>query len=159
MRKLQTQIDAGDPFFVHRRQQLHRDQHLVARLRVVEEHDGFQVFAQRHAPAIEVDDLRHRTVGIRAEAEPHARAGQVIAVQRLRNLDLAPEPDRFFWRCQPVMAVAVRIHLFPAAVVQRWLLTMRHIALVVSPLAPRQNVETLQPLDRGLLLGAKVQPW
>src|ERR1700750_374083 len=35
---------------------------------------------------------------------------------------------------------------------------MRHVAFVVSPLAARQNVETLQPLNSGLLLGTEIQP-
>src|ERR1700756_1707805 len=35
---------------------------------------------------------------------------------------------------------------------------MRHVTLVVSPLSARQNVETLQPLNSGLLLGTEIQP-
>ncbi len=35
---------------------------------------------------------------------------------------------------------------------------MRHVALVISPLAARQNVETFQPLDGGLFLSAEIQP-
>ena len=35
---------------------------------------------------------------------------------------------------------------------------MRHVALVISPLTARQNVETFQPLDGGLFLSAEIQP-
>ena len=99
-RKLQPHVDAGDTLFIHGRQKLDRDQHLVTRLGIVEENDGLQVVAQRYAAAIEVNDLRHRTIGVGAETEPHARAGQVVSIQRLRNLDLTPEPDRLFRRGQ-----------------------------------------------------------
>ena len=54
------------------------------------------------------------------------------------------------------MTIAVRIHLLPTAVVERWLLTMWHVALVITPLAAGQNVQTLQALDRGLFLSTQV---
>ncbi len=117
-RELQAQIDACDSLLIYCRQQLHRYQYLFAGLGIVEEHDGLEVIAQCNAPAVEVDDLRHGTIGVGTEAEPDACAAQVVAIQGLRHFDLAAKPHRVFRGRQPVVTIAVCIHLLPTAVVE-----------------------------------------
>ena len=60
-----------------------------------EENDGLEIVAERDATAVEVDDLRHGAVGVGAELEPDARAGDVVAVEGPGDGDFAAEPGGF----------------------------------------------------------------
>ena len=121
-------------------------QDLVAGLGRFEEDDGFEVVAECDPAAIEVNYLRHGAVGVGAKLEPDAGAGDVVAVQRLRNLDLAAIPDgvlgRFGWRGDDG----------PSGVVEGEGFAVREIADVDSPVSGGQGVEGfngVQLLDRG----------
>ncbi len=110
---------------------LDRDQNFVAGLGIVEEHDGLEIVAERHAAAIEIDDLGHRTIGAGVELEPDARAGEVVAVQRLWNFDFAAKPDGIF------CGVAFDRKNRPTAVVETHGLTMSDVAGVKTPAVDR----------------------
>ncbi len=142
--------------FIRTRQKLDGYEHFLTRLRIAEKYDRLQVFAQRHAAAVEVNDLRHRSVGVGAEAKPHPCAGQVVAIQGLRHFNLATEPHCFLGRRHPVMAFRVSVHLLPTAVIERWILTVWHVALVVPPGAAWQGTETLQSSQGGLFLRRQI---
>ena len=84
---------AGEGLLVDGVEELDGDEDLFARLGLIEEDDGFEVVAESYAAAVEVDDLRHGAVGVGAEAEPDARAGEVVAVEGLGDFDFAAIPD------------------------------------------------------------------
>ena len=113
-----------------------------------EENDRLKIISHRNAPAIEVDNLRKRSIRPRLEAEPDARTGQVIAVQRLGNLHPLPEPER------SLGILAVRLGDRPVGVLYRGVFGMRHIARVVMPNAGRQIAEAAELFD-GVALGLR----
>ena len=87
------EVDAGEGFFVDGVEELDGDEDFVAGLGGVEEDDGFEVVAEGDAAAVEVDDLGHGAVGVGAELEPDAGAGEVVAVEGLGDFDDAAVPD------------------------------------------------------------------
>ena len=72
---------------------LYCDENLVAGMSRLEEHDGLEIVTKGYPTAVEVDDLRHRPVGVRPEAEPDTGAGKVIAVECARNFNNSAVPD------------------------------------------------------------------
>jgi len=156
--ELELHVHAGHGLLVDGGQQLHRHQHLLARLGAPEQDHRLQVLAEGDPPAVEVEDLGHRPVRLRAEAEPDLRPGQVVAVQRLRNLDDAAKPHGTLRRMEELVPRRAGRHLLPAAVVERWVFSVRHVPGVVAPRAGGKQVQAVQPPDRALLLRAQVQP-
>ncbi len=90
--KLDGLLRAAKSLLIFAVQQLYRHQHLVSRVGVGEEHDGFEVGAHGHAASVEVDDLRDWAIGIDPQAEGNLRAGQIVAVKVLGHFDGGPHP-------------------------------------------------------------------
>ena len=120
---------------------LDRDENLVAGLGVVEEHDGFEIVSHRNATAVEIDDLRHRAVGVGVELKPDARAGQVVTVQGLGDFDLPAKPDGVF------CGVAFDRENWPTAVVEAYGLAVRDVSGVKAPAVDRQGVQFGEAVD------------
>ena len=125
-------------------QQLHRDQHPFAGLGVIEQHNRLQIVAERDAPPVEINNFRHRPVGIRRKLEPNPRPGQIVAVQRLGNFDPAAIPDRLHRR------VRFGRNRLPAGIVEFWRFPMRHIAGMKFPVTSGKLVQRGQLFNRAL---------
>ena len=88
-----AEIDAGELFIVDGVEEFDGDEDLVAGPGGLEEDDGFEVFAEGDALAVEVDDLGDGAVGVGLELEEDAGAGDVVAVEGLGDFDGAAVPD------------------------------------------------------------------
>jgi hypothetical protein len=107
--------------------QLDGDGDLITRFGAVKQNDGFEVVAKGYAAAVEVEDLRHGTVGFRVELEPDARASQVVSAQGLGNRVALPKPDRVVGR------FAGRRHGLPSGLVDIDSFAMGKVAGVHLP--------------------------
>ena len=90
--EIDAQRGAAELLDVDGVQQLHGDHDLVAWLGIVKQDSRLQVVAHGHAASIEVENLGHRPVGVGMELEPDARAGQVVAIQRVGNRKCLAKP-------------------------------------------------------------------
>ena len=140
-------LRAAEGLVVDGGQKLDRDENLVAGLGVVEQDDGLEVVAESDAAAVEVDDLRHGAVAAGVELEPDARAGEVVAVERLGNLD-----DVGDTRPRPWSLWLPRLDQRPAAVVEVERFAVGDVADVGPPFRRGQVVEGAEPLDHLLRL-------
>ena len=147
LREIRAQGSAAELFHVDRLEQLNRDHHLVAGPRIIEQHLRLQVLAQSHAAPVEVKNLRNGSVGVGRELEPNARAGQIVAVERRRQLNRLPKPHRV----GGVMRARGRI--LPSALVEGHSFAVRQIALVHLPRAGGQLRQAQQPFHHGARLG------
>ncbi|SPF37406.1 hypothetical protein SBA1_180034 [Candidatus Sulfotelmatobacter kueseliae] len=129
---------------VHGVQEFDRNQHLVAGLGLVEEHDGFEIIAQRDTPPVEVENLGHRPVGGRGKRKPNPRPGQIVAMQVLRNLDPAAEPHCLLRKGR------ARFHHLPRRIVKLRGFAMGQITGVNPPLVGWEPVQFTQPRHSGL---------
>ena len=132
-RELNLQYDAIEVLAIHRLQQLDGYQNFVARLRITKDVNWLKVFAHRHAPSVEVDDLRNRAIRIVPEVKADLCSAKVITIQGLRHFDQAPKPHSLLTRRR------LRLHQRPARIIQRRRLAMRHIARVKPPGLRRQH--------------------
>ncbi len=119
------------------------DEDLVAGLCVVEEDDGLEIVAERDAAAVEIDNLGHRAVGVGVELEPDAGPGEVVAVERLGDLDGAAKPDCVLRR------VAFDGKNRPGAVVEAYGFAVGDVAGVKAPAVDGQVVEFGEAVDGG----------
>ena len=133
-------------FVVDGVEELDGDEDLVAGLGGFEEDDGFEVVAEGYAAAVEVDDLGHGAVGVGAELEPDAGAGDVVAVEGFGDFDGAAVPDGV----RGGFGAAVRRG--PGGVVERGGFAVGEIAGVEAPFAGGKGVqgfERVELRDRG----------
>ena len=142
-----AEADAGEALVVDGVEELYGDENLIARVSGLEEDDGLEVVAERDAAAIEVDDLWHGPVGVGVKLEPDARAGDVIAVEGLGDLDGAAEPDGVFGRRGA--AAGLGRDERPGGVVECGRLAVGDVAGVEAPLAGGERVEGLQRVQFG----------
>ena len=141
--KLDAQRRAAKLFGVDCFEQLDRNHCLVAGPGVVKQHDRLQVVAHGHAAAVEVENLRHGAIGFGVELEPDARAGQVVAMQCLRDLKGLAKPDRIGRR------LLARGNRLPSAFVQIHRFAVRQIARVHLPCAGGQFTQAGEPVNYG----------
>ena len=132
------EADAGEGFFVDGVEELDGDEDLVAGLGGIEEDDGFKIVAERDAAAVEVDDLGHGAVGVGVELEPDARAGDVVAVEGLRDFDHAAVPDGV------LRGFGAWLDECPGGVVERGGFAVGDVAGVEAPFADGEGVEHLE---------------
>ena len=130
-------------------QQLDGHRHGVAGLGAVEEHNGLQVVAHRHAAAVEVENLRHRPVSRGVKLEPDARAGQVVAAERGRYLITLAKPERLFGR------LGLQGNRLPAALVEADGFAMRQVAGMELPCAIGQFAQQGEPVDDRACVGGQ----
>jgi hypothetical protein len=88
---------------------------------------------------IVLEKLRHGPVGVGVELEPDARAGQVVAVQCVRDLKCLPESDGVSRR------QSAHGHVQPNAVVQVHRLAVGQVSAVHLPRASGQLYQAQQP--------------
>ena len=145
-----SHIDAAEGLVVDGVEELDRYEDLVAGLGGLEEDDGFEVVAEGDALAVEVDDLRHGTVGVGLELEPDAGAGDVVAVEGLGHLDLAAVPDGVLG------SFAARVDERPGGVVEGGRLAVGDVSGVEVPVTGRQSVEGLERVQLRESVGGEV---
>src|SRR6516165_4827910 len=75
-------------------QQLDGDRNFLAGFGVIEKNNGLEIVTHGCAAAIEVENLWHRTIGVRVELKPDPCARQVVPAQRSGNLKGLPKPNR-----------------------------------------------------------------
>ncbi len=138
-------LRAVEVLVVNGGKKLDGDEDGLAGLRVIEERNLFEVFAERDAAAVEVDDLGHRPVGPRDEPEADVDAGEVVAVEGFGNGDALAIPDGV------LAGGGLRFGHGPGAVVERRRFAVRQVAFMHAPAAVGQRVE-LHEAVHGLLL-------
>ena len=121
----------GEGLHIHGVKQFHRNHRLFARRGAVEEHDRFEVLAHGDPAAVEIDDLGHRPVRAGIELEPDAGTGQIVAAERLWDLNGATKPDGV------VADFRSGRSRLPLAVVEGRRLAVRNVSLVVAPSSQR----------------------
>ncbi len=141
-----SEVDASEGFFVDGAEELDGYEDFVAGLGGVEEDDGFEVVAEGYAAAVEVDDLGHGAVGVGAELEPNAGAGEVVAVEGLGDFDDSAVPDGVLG------GFGAGLLQGPGGVVKREGFAVGNVPGVEAPLAGGEGVEHLDGVelcDRG----------
>ena len=123
---------------------------LVSGVGGFEEDDGFEVFAEGDALAVEVDDLGDGAVGVGAELEGDAGAGDVVAVEGLGDFDLAAIPDGF------VRSFGFGSDDGPGGVVEGGGFAMGDVADVEAPVAWWEGVEGLEGVELGYGGGGEI---
>jgi len=83
------------PVAPDRMQQHDGNQDLVAGLCFVEKNDRLKIVAKSNAAPVEVENLRHRSVGIGSQGKPDARAGEILSMKTVGNFNQAPKPHSF----------------------------------------------------------------
>lgn len=111
---------------------------------MIEENDGFKVVAHGYAASVQVEDLRHRAIGIGMKAEPDSAAGKVVAVQRGRHSNRPAIPDCI----GPGLGLGLNDR--PARIIQIDGLPVGEIAHMHLPPVRRKKFEARQSFDRFL---------
>ncbi len=140
---LDGETDAGEGLVVDGLEKFNGYQDFVAGLGGFEEDDRLEVFAEGDAFAVEVDDLGDGSVGVGAELEGDAGAGDVVAVEGLGDFDLAAVPDGF------VRCLGFGLDEGPGGVVEGDGFAVGDVADVEAPVACREGVEGFEGVELG----------
>ncbi|WP_433982845.1 hypothetical protein RBB78_12400 [Tunturiibacter empetritectus] len=140
---LDGEADAGEVLVVDGLEEFDGYEDLVAGVGGFEEDDGFEVFAEGDTLAVEVDDLGDGTVGVGAELEGDAGAGDVVAVEGPGDFDLAAIPDGL------VGGFGFGLDEGPGGVVEGGRFAVGDVAYVEAPVACGEGVEGLEGVELG----------